>query len=148
MYSGKKGKSGSKRPADRKVSSWMTYKPKEIELLIVKLAKSGLTQSQIGLHLRDLYGIPDIKAIMKKSLTEILKAKDLLPEIPEDLMAILKKEVFLRKHLEKNHKDEGAKRGLILAQSKAKRLAKFYKRTGKLHDDWKYDPKRVALLIE
>ena len=38
MHSGKKGKSGSKRPADRKVSSWMTYKPKEIELAGLKAA--------------------------------------------------------------------------------------------------------------
>jgi len=148
MHTGSKGKARSYKPLDMKVESWMKYKPKEIELLIVKFAKEGKGASQIGLELRDHYGIPDVKTVLKKTISEVLKDKDLLPEIPEDLMALLKKEIFLRKHLEKNHKDEGAKRGLILTRSKSKRLVKYYRTTGRLPQDWKYDPSRIALLIE
>ncbi len=148
MHSRKHGKSKSYKPIDKKIGSWMTYKAKEIELIITKLAKTGETASAIGLHLRDQYGIPDVKTAIKKSITQVLKEKELQPEIPEDVMALLKKEVFVKKHLEKNHKDEGAKRGLILTQSKTKRLVKYYKNKGRLPVDWKYDPKRIALLIE
>ncbi len=148
MHSGKKGKARSYKPIDSTPKPWMKYKAAEIEKVIVKLAKAGETPSRIGLHLRDQYGIPDVKPVLKISITKVLEKNKLLSEIPEDLMAMLKKEVFLRKHLEANHKDEGAKRGLILAQAKAKRLIKYYKRSGKLSEKWKYDPKRIALLVE
>ena len=39
MHSRKKGKHGSKKPAKKSTPSWTRYKPKEIEMLIAKLAK-------------------------------------------------------------------------------------------------------------
>lgn len=148
MYSRRKGKARSYKPIEKKIGQWMTYKPKEIEMLIVKLAKSGESPSFIGLHLRDQYGIPDVKTITKRSISDILKEKKLLTEVPEDIMALLKKEVFLEKHLEKNAHDETARRGLMLTQSKTRRLIKYYKRNGRLQKDWKYNPKEIALLVE
>lgn len=148
MHSRDKGKSKSYKPIDRNVPAWVNFKPKEIEMLIVKLAKQGESASKIGAHLRDNYGIPDVKPILEKSITEVLKEKEMLPEIPDDVMSLLKKEVILRKHLEKNKKDEGAKRGLILTQSKTKRLVKYYRSNGRLPQNWKYDPKQIALLID
>jgi small subunit ribosomal protein S15 len=147
MYSRRKGKSGSKKPY-KKPSTWVRYKPKEIELLIVKLAKEEKTSSQIGLTLRDTYGIPDVRKIVGKKITKILEEKKLLGQLPEDLMALIKRDVSVRKHIERNFKDETAKRGLILTESKIKRLAKYYKRTGKLPEAWKYDPKRVRMYLE
>ncbi|MBW2977429.1 30S ribosomal protein S15 [Candidatus Woesearchaeota archaeon] len=147
MHSRKKGKSSSKKP-HKKSLSWIRYKPKEIELLIVKLAKEGKTASQIGLTLRDTYGIPDTKKIVSKSISKILAEKKLSGKIPEDLMALIKKDIAVRKHLERNSKDETARRGLTLTESKIKRLAKYYKQTGKLPEEWKYDPKRVRFYIE
>jgi len=102
MHSRKKGKSKSHRPINRDVPDWVSYKPKEVEALISKLAKKGQTASQIGLHLRDEYGVPDVKALLGKSVTTVLEEKDILPDIPDDLMALLTKEVKLRKHLENN----------------------------------------------
>ncbi len=147
-YSRKKGKSGSKKPAKKSVPKWSRYKEKEIELLIVKLAKEGQTTSQIGLHLRDVYGIPDVKIILKKSITDILKEKDILPQVPEDLMALMKKAVMIRKHLEENKKDRPALRGLQLTESKINKLVKHYKKSKRLSKDWKYDPSKVKLLAE
>ncbi len=148
MHSRKRGKSGSKRPVKKTVPSWVRYKSKEAEQIVVKLSKEGYTGSQIGLHLRDNYGIPDIKAVTKKTVSQILKEKKLLGELPEDLMAVIRSNVHVRAHLENNHKDMTAKRGQQLAESKIKRLVKYYKRTGRIASDWKYDPEKLRLLIE
>jgi small subunit ribosomal protein S15 len=147
MHSRDKGKSKSVKPTRKTSQSWLTYKEKEVEMLVAKLAKEGKTPSEIGLDLRDHYGIPSTKQLTKKTITGI-KEKELAKEIPEDLMALIRRTVMLRKHLEKNHKDEPAKRGLHLTESKIKRLVKYYKRSKKLPMDWKYDPERIKLFIE
>lgn len=145
----KKGKSGSKRPLLRKTPpSWIRYKPKEVELLIVKLAKEEKTLSQIGLIMRDTYGIPDIKELVGKTLSEILEEHKLLSKIPEDIMALIKKSIALKRHMEKNAKDTTALRGVQLTESKIKRLVKYYKRTGRLPADWKYEPEKIKLYLE
>lgn len=148
MHSRKKGRAGSKKPFSKTAPSWVRYKPKEIEMLVVKLAKEGKTSSQIGIMLRDSYGIPSVKDITGKKINKILEEKKLSSDIPEDLMGVIKKNIQVRKHLEENPTDRVAKRGLQLAESKIKRLVKYYKREGKMASDWKYDPEKVRLLIE
>ncbi|HLD42954.1 MAG TPA: 30S ribosomal protein S15 [Candidatus Nanoarchaeia archaeon] len=143
MYSRKRGKSGSKRPVKRTKPAWLGYKPKEIEIIIAKLAKEGKSASQIGLILRDTYGIPDVRPILKKKITGILQEKKILPEIPEDLFALMKRSNALRKHFEVNKKDMVAKRGLQLTDAKIKRLIKYYKKIRKLPVGWKIDAKRI-----
>lgn len=147
MYSRKKGKSGSNRPI-KKAAVWVRYKPKEIELLIAKLAKEGKTPTDIGLFLRDSYGIPNVRAITSKRITKIVKEKGLARELPEDLMNLIKKSVKVRKHLEENHKDMPALRGLQLTESKIRKLVKYYKKTKVLPADWKFDAKSVKLYVE
>jgi len=147
MYSGRKGKSGSTKPSKITRLSWVRYKPNEIELLIAKLAKEGKTSSQIGLFLRDVYGIPNIKQVIGKNVTTILKEKNILSKIPEDLMALIKRSITLKKHLESNKHDVPAKRGLELTESKIRKLVKYYKKTKKLDNDWKYDPDKIKILI-
>jgi len=147
MHSRKKGKSGSTKPIAKAVPSWVRYKAKEVELLIVKLAKEGKTSSEIGIILRDSYGIPDVKTLTKKSVTKILEEKKLGAELPEDLMAVIRKNVLVRKHLENNKQDKTAKRGLQIADSKIKRLVDYYKNTGRLDKSWKYDPEKLKLII-
>ena len=148
MHSRDKGVSGSTKPSKKTSPSWLMYKPKEIELLVVKYAKEGKSASQIGLTLRDKYGIPDVKTVTKKSITQILKEKKLEKEIPEDLMALIRKAVLIRKHMGVNNKDMTGKRGLQLTESKIKRLTKYYKSKGRLPLEWRYDPKRIRLLVE
>ncbi|MBD3249215.1 30S ribosomal protein S15 [Candidatus Woesearchaeota archaeon] len=147
-YSRKKGKAGSHKPERKTAPSWIRYKPKEIEMLIVKLAKKGKTSSQIGIFLRDSYGIPSVKEVTKKKIQKILKENKITSEIPEDLMALIKRSIAIRKHLEENHKDESAKRGLILTESKLKSLARYHKRAGNLAEEWKYHPERIRLYVE
>jgi len=148
MHSGARGKSRSTKPSKKVVPSWVKYKAKEIEFLIVKFAKEGKSPSQIGIYLRDEYGIPDVKAVVKKSLSQILKEKNLLKEVPEDLMALIRKAVLLRKHMRDNKQDMSALMGLVLTESKIKRLTKYYRRKGRLPLTWKYDPEKIKLVVE
>lgn len=134
-----KGKSGSTRPVVKDVS-FVKLKDKEIVSIIQKLAKEeDMKPSKIGLVLRDTYGVPDVKLICKKSISEILKEGNLLHAVPEDLEALVTKAKALRKHLEKNKRDTHNKRGLILIESRIRRLVKYYKKHDKLPENWSYD---------
>jgi small subunit ribosomal protein S15 len=147
MHSRKKGKSGSNKPIDTKKKSWFIRDAKEIESLVLKLAKSGMTKSQIGLNLRDSYGIPSVKAITKNSIGKILEKNKMEQELPEDLIALIRKEVKLVKHIEENKQDKTARRGLRLTESKINRLIKYYRRIGRLPRGWKYDKDKAKLLV-
>lgn len=92
LHTHRHGKSHTIRPATLRAPSWNTLSPKEIEELVVKYSKDGLSPSQIGLKLRDQHSIPLIKSITKKSLGKILEENNLQAEMPEDLDNIVKKQ--------------------------------------------------------
>lgn len=148
MYSRKKGKSGSKRPVKREKKSWGRYSDKEVEQLTIKLSKQGLSTSQIGIALRDTYGIHDVKAITKKTISKILKENNLLMKVPEDLSNLIKKTIKLMRHVDVHKKDFSVKRGLLITESKIRKLAKYYKRKNRLPQDWAYDRAKAKMLIE
>lgn len=147
-YSGKKGQSGSKKPAQKSVPSWVRYSAKEVEMLIVKMAKEGMSTSTIGMALRDKYGIPDVQTLCGSSITKIVEKNKLTPELPDDMTALLRRAASIRRHMEENRQDMTAKRGLQLTESKIQRLVKYYKTLGRLPADWKYDPTRAAYFLE
>jgi len=146
MHARRKGKSGSKKPSRKRVD-WLGYEPKEIEEFIVKLAREDKTPSEIGMILRDSYGITSVKEATGSKIGHFLKENNLSSEIPEDLENLIRKAVNLRKHLETNRRDIHNRRGLNLIESKIKRLVKYYKNTRKLPADWRYDPKTAKLII-
>ena len=148
MYSRRKGKSGSTKPTERKKKSWIKYSAKEVESLIEKLAKSGLSKSMIGLTLRDSYGIPEVKDITKKSIGKVLEKNKLESELPDDLSALIKRDIQLIKHFESNKQDMVAKRGIQLTESKINRLVRYYKKKKKLPMDWKFDKNKAKLLVD
>ena len=148
MHSGKKGKHGSKKPAKKSVPSWILYDAKKAELLIAKLAKEGKTPSQIGLMLRDSYGIPSIYGLCGKRINDILREKKLAGEMPEDMTALFKKYASIRKHVETNKHDTTADRGMQLTESKINRLAKYYKRTGRIPETWKFESDKMGFFAE
>jgi small subunit ribosomal protein S15 len=147
MYSRKKGKSGSKKPMVKE-ARWVKYKPEEIEEIIVKLAKKGLQSSQIGLTLRDEYGIPLSRMFTKTKIVRIMKKHNIYPDYPEDMLNLLRTAANLRSHMEKNKRDYTSKHGLELTESKIRRLAKYYKRRKALPPDWKYSPAQAKLLMK
>ncbi len=148
MYSRKKGKSGSKKPVKKTKPVWLRYGSKETEQLVIKLAKAGKPASEIGIILRDSYGIPSVRTITKKKISQILLENKLTPKLPYDLLALIKKEIMIMKHMDANKKDMTAKKGLIITDSKIRKLVKYYKRVGKLSADWTYDKKNAKLLLE
>lgn len=148
MYSGKKGKAGSKKPIKKRKLTWIRYSGKEVEQLITKLAKQGKSQSEIGMILRDTYGVPSVRDLLKKKLNLILKENNLAQEIPEDLSNLIKHEIRIKKHFELNKHDMHSKRGLLLTNSKIHRLVKYYKRIGKLPEKWNYDTKTAEFLVK
>ncbi len=147
MHSRKRGKSGSTKPIRKIVPSWVKYKPEEVEKLVVKLGKEGKKTSEIGIILRDSYGIPCVKTVTNKKITKILIDNKIERKIPEDLYNLIEKAVDILKHLEKNKQDKVGKRGLQLTESKIKRLTKYYKNKKKLSKDWKYSRENAELLL-
>ena len=142
-----KGQSHSTRPARPVPPSWIVYTPEEIESIIEELAKKGYGPSMIGIILRDQFGIPLAKPILGKKITKVLEERGLAPEIPEDLMFLIRKAVNLRRHLDEHPKDPHAKKGRLDLESKIRRLVKYYKRVGKLPPDWEYSPEKAKLLV-
>ncbi|MCR6669135.1 MAG: 30S ribosomal protein S15 [archaeon YNP-WB-040] len=134
-----KGKSHSTRPAGKEAPKWVNYKPEDVENLVINLARRGFSPSMIGIILRDQYGIPLVKAICGKTVTEILRENNLLPSIPEDLSNLIKRAEKVKRHLEEHPKDKSSRRGLQLIESKIWRLIKYYKAKGMLPKDWKYE---------
>lgn len=147
MHSGAKGKSGSTRPPVLKPAEWFERTPEWVTDKIIELGKAGQTPSTIGVILRDQYGVPLVKSILGKSITQVLAENGLAPSMPEDLTNLIKRAVLMRKHLEENPKDLHSKRGLQQTEVKINRLSKYYKRCGILPENWKYEPERAATLI-
>ena len=148
MHSGKRGKSGSTKPVEKSVPEWVSYKAEEVEQLIVKLAKQEKSSSEIGLILRDSYGIPSVKTLLGKKIQKVLQEKKLVKDLPEDMLHLIRRHVDIIEHMTENKHDMVGKRGLQLTESKIKRLAKYYKAKGIMAEDWMYNKKRAKMYIE
>ncbi len=147
MHARKRGRSGSSKPLVDGTPEWVDTDEKKIVDTVKKLAKDGKTSSEIGLLLRDQYGIPDIKLVTGKKISEIMKEQEVYPEFPEDLLQLMKKAVNLRDHMVQNPKDLHNKRGLHLIEAKIRRLANYYKDQGVLPSDWKYSMSKAEMLV-
>jgi small subunit ribosomal protein S13e len=75
MHSKGKGMSSSALPYRRTAPSWAKQTTEEVVDNICKLAKKGLSPSQIGVVLRDSHGIPQIRIITGNKVLRILKKK-------------------------------------------------------------------------
>ncbi len=147
LHSRKKGKSGSTRPPRLEKPVWVERSAEEVENLVVKLARKGFSKSMIGIILRDSYGIPLVKVVSGKKISEILEAKEIESALPEDLLNLVKKALNIRKHMETNHKDLQGKKGLQRTESKIFRLIKYYKKKSVLPIDFKYKPEQIRTLV-
>ncbi len=147
MHSRKKGQSGSSRPAKLEMFPWFPHSAEEVEQKVVDLARKGESMSRIGTLLRDGFGTPLVKISTGKSISQILQEHDLSPQIPEDLRFMAKTAVSIRKHIETNKKDLEAKKGLNRTESKIRRLVKYYRRSGALPADFKYNPEQIKIYL-
>ena len=127
---------------------WVTFSNEEIEEMILKFNKEGKTTSEIGIILRDQYGIPKVKDVTGERITEILKRNNQAGEYPEDLMNLIRRAVNIRDHLDDNPKDLHSKRGLTIIESRIRKLATYYVNEGELPEGWRYNPEQAALLVK
>lgn len=148
LYSRKKGKHGSKKPPIKIVPKWVKYKKSDVEKLVVDFAKNKYNSAVIGTILRDQYGIPDIKTFTGKTVVQMMRENKVYPDMPEDMLYLLKKAVILREHMEKHKGDASSKKGLENLESKIRRLGKYYVREGKLPKKWKYSPEEAKLIVQ
>lgn len=129
------------------VPKWIDMNAKEIEKIIVKLQEQGKSSSEIGITLRDRYGIPNVKLVTGKEIVQILGENKMASKIPEDLQNLIQKAVGLKRHLDQNPKDLHNKRALQIAESKIRRLVNYYKRERALPGDWIYNLQTAEMLI-
>ena len=147
LHSKGKGISRSAKPYKRTPPQWLKTTTADVEEHVCKLAKKGLTPSQIGVILRDSSGIPAVKSVTGSKILRLLKKNGLAPEIPEDLYMLIKKAVSVRKHMERNRSDKDSKFRLILIESRIHRLARYYRKMSQLPPNWKYEASSASALI-
>jgi small subunit ribosomal protein S15 len=127
---------------------WVTQTPEEIESAVVELHKEGNSTALIGLKLRDSHGIPNVKLMTGKSITEILAENDFKFKLPEDISNLMRRAVGLSEHLMENPKDLHNKRAMQLTEAKIRRLERYYKKTGIIPEKWKYSITTAKLEID
>ena len=130
LYGKGRGKARSHAPKPEK-PQWLKLEAKDVEKIVVDLAKKDIGVAKIGLILRDSFGVPNVRLITGKKINKILEEHGLAKKEPVDLAALEKRTKALKRHIEKNKKDTRAKRGLQLTEAKVRRLKKYYKRKKK-----------------
>ncbi|HTT73895.1 MAG TPA: 30S ribosomal protein S15 [Thermoplasmata archaeon] len=148
IHSGRKGRAASHRPYPLTKPEWVTVTSEEVVEQAVQLAKSGTGPARIGQTLRDVAGVPSVRAVTGKRLTALLAEQGVTPEIPDDLQALLKRVVHLQRHLETHPKDLSNRRGLVLMESRIRRLARYYRQHRRLPEGWRYSAAGAALQVE
>jgi small subunit ribosomal protein S15 len=140
-----RGRSLSQRPVSKRPPTWVVYQPDEVKALIINLSREGRKESEIGNVLRDEHGIPLVKPIVGYGIRKVLKEAGLVSTIPEDLYNLMVRATRLKRHLERNRKDYGNKRGFQLTESMIYRITKYYKSKGVLPKDWNYRDEIVTI---
>jgi small subunit ribosomal protein S15 len=113
-----------KKMEEKGKPSWLKRDTAEIEALVVKFAKQGLSSEKIGLMIRDMYGIPKSN-LFSGDITKILKKAGINQEV-QDLSNLKKRAEQLEKHLAANKQDKVAKRSLHITKDKITNLSKYH----------------------
>ena len=127
---------------------WVPLTATEIEDLIVQFAESGITSARIGLNLRDQYGVPSVRLATGKTVTEIMKEKGVMPDLPEDLSNLMRRAISLNVHVKENRGDVSNLRGLNLIEARIRRLERYYKRNGVIPQNWKYSLENAEIMLK
>jgi small subunit ribosomal protein S15 len=148
LHSKKKGKAGTKRPKSNTVPEWSEAKKAEVKEIALRMAKEGVSPTKIGLTLRDQHAIPNVKALLGMGLADFLRSENALPELPEDLMNLMKKVVRMQEHHKLIKGDTSNRVKMSHVESKIARLVKYYSSKGRIPAGWKYNREKVALLVK
>lgn len=99
----------SEKTEETKPLSWVKMKPAELESKVVEFAKEGKSPAEIGMILRDKFGIPKTKMFGKR-INQILKEKGVKVKSEKDITD--ENIAHLKEHIAKNKKDYPAARSL------------------------------------
>ena len=146
LHTRKHGKSKSRKPVAEDVK--ITADRKEVEGAILDYARQGMSSSEIGQSVKVAHGVGYLKPLLGKRLNQFLAEKGVKKELPDDIMALMRKAVSMRKHLASNHGDVYGMIRLGRVEAKIWRLSRYYRSSGKIPADWKYDPEQAALMIK
>ena len=148
MYAKRKGKSGSTKPHNESAPEWSNTDSAAVTELIVELGKAGHSSAAIGTILRDQHAVPDVRSVLGKRISAVLSENDIGGSYPEDMMNLMRQALRMIDHLDANHKDLHNRRQLELTESRIRRLARYYRNTGKLDSDWVYKRDQLRLMVE
>ena len=149
MHSGGKGQRGSTRPFISTPPKWSETDKDNIESLILKYSSEGKSTSEIGIILRDQHAVPDVKLATGERISAIIARNGMNPNYPEDMMNLMRQAQRIIDHLESgNRKDIHNRRQLELTESRLRRLARYYRDSGKIPEDWTYKRDQLRLMIQ
>ena len=120
------------------IEDWAQTERERVEdlLIYLGLAKFG-RRSPLSQLPKDIK--LDVKAFFGKSLGAMLTEIGVKKEVPDDLLALIKRDIAIAKHRESNKKDMTAKRGQQLTLSKINKLVDYYKANKVLELNWSYE---------
>ncbi|MGA1822630.1 MAG: 30S ribosomal protein S15 [Thermoplasmatota archaeon] len=147
IHARRRGKSSSNKPFRTGRPEWIEADREKTVNLIVELYNKGFTTSQIGIELRDVHGIPDVKTALGMSMYTVLKDNGINMDLPEDLRNLMRKAVRMHRHMEENKGDVHNKRALQLTEAKIRRLGRYYVKKGVLPESWSYKLKTAKLAV-
>lgn len=147
IHARRRGISRSVRPYRTEAPEWSNRDKETIVKQIVDLRRQGTSSAEIGLIMRDKYGVPSIKLATGMKVDQILRENNLASDIPEDLRNLIERALGMRKHLSENKRDIHNKRQLMLTESKVRRLVKYYVKSKRLPADWIYKPETAEILL-
>ena len=148
MHSGGKGRSGSSKPGVSAAPAWSESDKKEVEELIVRLSQEGNSTAMIGTILRDQHAVPDARLVTGERISQTLSRNGITSKYPEDMMNLMRRALSLMDHLSANKKDLHNRRQLVLCEARIRRLASYYKGTGRIDADWVYKQDQLRLMVE
>jgi small subunit ribosomal protein S15 len=146
LHTRRHGRSKSRKPAD--IGTQGGAEASKVEEAIVAYAKQGIKPALIGQRLKEEHKVGYLKPVLGKRLSAFLEEHGFKSEIPPDMLDLMRKAVNMRKHIGAERKDVHNITKLHLVESKILRLSKYYRSTGRLPGNWKYDPEKAALIIK
>ena len=147
MHASGRGKSGSNRPFVDAAPEWSNTDKSAVEETILELSRKGHTAAEIGLILRDQHAVPNVRLVLGERVGQVLARNEISPEIPEDLMNLMRKALRMLDHLNTNRKDLHNRRQLELVESRIRRLSRYLKGTGALDSQWTYKRDQLRLAV-
>ena len=148
MHSKGKGKSGSDKPNSNVAPEWSESDKETVEALILKLSEEGHSTAMIGTILRDQHAVPDARLVTGERIAQTLSRNNIGGKFPEDMMNMMRQALRMIDHLGTNRKDLHNRRQLELTESKIRRLARYYRGTGRIESDWAYKRDQLRLMVE